>query len=579
MRLATSEASYLVASGIRSQRNSVDALLRASAGTLSDIFGGFLIVEISEGEFTDLSDPAKGDTIPCAFRVVASRDPKLDQLVEEFEQELGRIIVRNRRSIILTTRGKRVNPRGLAELPTDVQGNGSDADRPLVVGVEINPIHRNPETREIYPDVLRVLERQLTRAMRRVFHTFALRHTSHCPRHYHGLGRRAVVKAVWEVDRKLDRVGANFDFIFQVTPINPEKVWRKFSRQGCTKPPVFKYRPLTFDISLLKRELYSIPLERLEDPALFRLFAEKQTELDRMMTMLSDMGTSRFVHGSLQLYGDLQSSQIEMALRILESLPHHSRDESRGGYTRVDEFSRLARRELDNYGRLVPEMVNKFEVRNDVTGLMVSRGVLLIGSEMQIPSSRAQALLQHEIGTHMVTFYNGKAQPFQQLRAGLSGYEPLQEGLAVFAEYLVGGLSRPRLRLLAARVVASKLMVDGATFMDTFNELAREHGFARRTAFMIAMRIYRGGGLTKDASYLKGLTDLLGFLKNGGKIDSLFVGKIAAEHVGVIDELRWRGVLRPPPLRPRYLDMEGATQRLEIASKGVTPAELLSVRI
>ncbi|NIQ16470.1 MAG: DUF1704 domain-containing protein, partial [Candidatus Dadabacteria bacterium] len=67
---------------------------------------------------------------------------------------------------------------------------------------------------------------------------------------------------------------------------------------------------------------------------------------------------------------------------------------------------------------------------------------------------RVEALLQHEIGTHALTYFNGLSQPFKQLCIGLSGYEELQEGLAVLAEYLVGGLSKPRLRLLAGRVVA-----------------------------------------------------------------------------------------------------------------------------
>ncbi len=75
----------------------------------------------------------------------------------------------------------------------------------------------------------------------------------------------------------------------------------------------------------------------------------------------------------------------------------------------------------------------------------------------------------------------------------------------MLAEYLVGGLSRPRLRLLAARVLATRHMIDGATFVDTFRELDGLYGFDRRTAFTIAMRIYRGGGLTKDAVYLRGL--------------------------------------------------------------------------
>ena len=77
---------------------------------------------------------------------------------------------------------------------------------------------------------------------------------------------------------------------------------------------------------------------------------------------------------------------------------------------------------------------------DDVTGLMVSRGSLLVSSRMRIPVSRAEALIQHEVGTHVLTYYNGKAQPFRQLYSGLAGYESLQEGLAVLAEHLVGAL-------------------------------------------------------------------------------------------------------------------------------------------
>ena len=84
---------------------------------------------------------------------------------------------------------------------------------------------------------------------------------------------------------------------------------------------------------------------------------------------------------------------------------------------------------------------------------MVSNGNLFIGKRVKIPESRAEALIQHEVGTHVLTYINGKNQPFQQLYCGLSGCDELQEGLAVLSEYLVGGLSPPRLRLLAGRVI------------------------------------------------------------------------------------------------------------------------------
>lgn len=77
------------------------------------------------------------------------------------------------------------------------------------------------------------------------------------------------------------------------------------------------------------------------------------------------------------------------------------------------------------------------------------------------------------------------------------------------------------------------------------------------------MRAFRGGGLTKDAVYLRGLRRLLRYLGEGGSLEPLLVGKIGAAHVPVIQELLLRKVLRPPPMRPRYLENAAALDRLE----------------
>ena len=86
---------------------------------------------------------------------------------------------------------------------------------------------------------------------------------------------------------------------------------------------------------------------------------------------------------------------------------------------------------------------------------------------------------------------------------------------------LVGGLSRSRMRVLAARVVGAHHMLDGASFIDTFRTLNRNYEFSQRTAYTIAMRLYRGGGLTKDAVYLRGLLQILRYLREGGELEPL----------------------------------------------------------
>jgi uncharacterized protein (TIGR02421 family) len=214
-------------------------------------------------------------------------------------------------------------------------------------------------------------------------------------------------------------------------------------------------------------------------------------------------------------------------------------------------------------------------VRDDITGLMVSNGNLLIGSRTKIPEERIEALIQHEVGTHVLTYLNGKAQPLRQLYIGLAGYEELQEGLAVLSEYLVGGLTRPRLRLLAARVVAAERLIKGAEFVDVFRELNKDYGFERRTAFNIAMRTYRGGGLTKDAVYLQGLVKLIDYIKHDGQLETLLVGKISAEHVAIIKELQWRKVLLPAPLQPRYLNDPKIKSKLEDLKNGLSIINLI----
>ncbi|MFH1736175.1 MAG: tyrosine/phenylalanine carboxypeptidase domain-containing protein, partial [bacterium] len=166
----------------------------------------------------------------------------------------------------------------------------------------------------------------------------------------------------------------------------------------------------------------------------------------------------------------------------------------------------------------------------------------------------------------------------QLMQSGLPGYEALQEGLAVLAEYLVGGLSRPRLRLLAGRVIAAANLINGATFVDNFRSLNREWRFNQNTAFSVAFRIHRGGGLTKDAVYLHGLIELLKYLKNGGDLTPLFTGKIAISQISIVLELQYRQVLKPILLRPRYMENSKIDEKLRFLKVGLTPIDLIQKR-
>ncbi|MHB1169460.1 MAG: tyrosine/phenylalanine carboxypeptidase domain-containing protein, partial [Longimicrobiales bacterium] len=170
---------------------------------------------------------------------------------------------------------------------------------------------------------------------------------------------------------------------------------------------------------------------------------------------------------------------------------------------------------------------------------------------------------------------NGSAQPLEQLSLGLAGYDELQEGLAVLAEYLAGGLNRTRMRLLAARVVAARSVEDGASFIDTFRLLRDDYGYTNAGAWHVTLRVHQSGGFTRDFIYLRGLIGLLELLREGVELEPLYIGKIAQKHIPIIEELRHRRILREPPLTPRVLEDSAARERLDAVRRGITLTEMI----
>ena len=55
---------------------------------------------------------------------------------------------------------------------------------------------------------------------------------------------------------------------------------------------------------------------------------------------------------------------------------------------------------------------------------------------------------------------------------------------------------------------------------------------------------------------------MLGILAGGIPLADLLIGKIAFDELDLIEELVWRKVLIPAPLRPAYLDDPDAKRRL-----------------
>jgi uncharacterized protein (TIGR02421 family) len=375
----------------------------------------------------------------------------------------------------------------------------------------------------------------------------------------------------FDLDADLTEIERGLNLLLNVTPVNAAEAWSDFERSDFATVPTLRLRPLEFDPDMVRRDLYNLQIENVTDPALHSLFRAKRDEIARQLTALEDRDTSRFVYGSLLLYGDVAQPLADAADQLLEIIP--VRGSSTPSVT-AGAFAEAARAEVDRYRAAYPDFPVQIEVRNDISELMVSFGTLLVPEAAAIASDRVDPLLHHEVGTHVVTYQNALRQPLTLLRIGLPGYDETQEGLAVLAEYLTGGLDPRRLRVLAARVVAVGQMLDGAGFLEIFHSLRAQYRMPARTAWSIAIRVVVGGGSVKDAIYLRGIARILETLAEGINLDVLFVGKLSLDHIPLIQDLLDRQVLRPPWVRPRWLEVPGAQERLDRLRAGASVTDL-----
>lgn len=359
------------------------------------------------------------------------------------------------------------------------------------------------------------------------------------------------------VDHALARLSGGVRFLLDITPVDSDEV-REAYLAGEVLEPEFTYRELESDPDVLEAELARIDPATVENPMLGHLLRAKHREMELQLQMLCARGTPEFRDMSVELYGAVTPALYERASALL--LVVDPPDPGAGTLT-AEEFRDLAEQELDHYRELDPDIGLHVEMRDDVSGVLCEGTTLLISNQSTIASRRAFALLQHEIGTHLITQVNGSRQPMTVLGTGLAGYDETQEGLAVLAEVAVGGLTPARLRTLAARVVVVHDMLHGASFTECHERLV-EAGIPSGSAFTTVMRVFRSGGLTKDAIYLRGLVDLLAHLNGGGSLTTLYAGKFSLADLPLIEELTSSGCINPPAVLPRFWDLPGTRERL-----------------
>lgn len=555
-RLLKTQASYILAHESLDISNIIDAIRKES----SKKFNTFLLIECwpdNESNSSKFKISCPVDKAPGTVKSLTEGFNELNDIYPNVSTEVSNTTIRH--------------PKHLNSL---INLEDSKKTGTLVFGISVPTLYKNDETEELYSLFFREFYTIFSETIKKAVFEFIRIQTSDDFKHYLMLGKTHIDDVTIQSDAELAEISSGMSFLLRTTPVNSTEEWEVFKKNKFKKTPSFKYRLIALDPELEKRKLYNIPMDKIEDPTIAFILRGKRLEIEKQLTMLEERGTKNFRFVGESLYGVIKKNVLKEAKKILKAFPKREEIKSKERYN-CSEFAAHAQKELDYYNSKFPNLNLTLEVRNDVAGIMVSKTKLLINDQISLDANRCDALIQHEVATHILTYCNGKRQPLKQMYEGFEGYDQLQEGLAVLAEYLVGGLTVNRLRLLAGRVIAVNSMVNGADFIETFKLLKKKYNFSDRISYYITMRVYRGGGLTKDAVYLAGLIDLLKYIKKGGKLETLYTGKFNTNHIELIEELLHRNVLKSPEL-PRFLERKSVQERLQKLRKGIAISELVN---
>ncbi len=219
-------------------------------------------------------------------------------------------------------------------------------------------------------------------------------------------------------------------------------------------------------------------------------------------------------------------------------------------------YCREYKREKVRFIRITPKKVGtelKKEVKrltgNDINviyhdmaakiNIEPSQNLIEINPNETFTTLDLERLKTHEIAVHYVRYYNASKWKTKLLEGGTSNYLETEEGLAAYAEYIKGLLSKAQMFVYAGRVIATYYATK-KSFYEVF-EILKYYGFTDKVAFSVAYRSKRNlrdtsehGGFTKDYVYFKGFYKVVDYVKNHD-IRDLFIGKI---HIKDIKSLR-----------------------------------------
>lgn len=344
-------------------------------------------------------------------------------------------------------------------------------------------------------------------------------------------------KMMKNIDAKVCELDSKIKLLAHLNPQNLQEQKSLFFMQK-NQSPRFIYREFKHDFDRFRNELKKIP--KNVDHFLAPIYSEKIQSIEDKLNLLESVGTQDYKVFSKKLFGEVVQATYKSALKFLKECDNSpSSDNSQ----KLDQ--KKATEVLQNF--LAEKKLHHWQIKiisDSVADIQITReNSILLKKGATFRENRLKALLAHEIGTHIFRFENGKVQPFRILERGTANYLRTEEGLAIWNQNQLN-LNLGEKYLTPALLVVAIYMAEIMSFCDLYHFLKSTHNLSNDLAWKLCVKSKRGlrdtesqGAFTKDCVYFKGNQAIERYVKKGGLIEDLYVGKIDIADLPLIQKI------------------------------------------
>lgn len=356
-------------------------------------------------------------------------------------------------------------------------------------------------------------------------------------------------------DRLICAVDKDLQVLRDLRPVNLEEELER-CRLDKGYNPVFLQRDPKIDLFQAEENLRKIDTD---DSPLGILLRKKRRELLLRIELIRARGDGeKFSAASLALFGAPSTALIGFAEAHLKSRKACDLPAPDSELMSAEE----AKKQFDNvmlaYGLHDWQVSIKTSMISDCA---VGGKKIFIRAGARFSPMHIESLVAHEIETHVLTAENGAIQPYELFRRGFANYLDTQEGLAIFSQIRVLSPHHEK-RYQHAKGVLGVAYAMEHSFAETRRYLTEELGYTPEKAIMKTADFKRGvsrteepGAFTKALVYFRGYRAIEQFVREGGDIRRLYVGKIAIEDLGLIDQIT---EVKEALILPKYLRVQKA---------------------